>query len=276
MDRTGSSRTVDRMKIEPGTRAVVTGASSGIGRALAAALAHRGAQVGLLARSLRELEALADALPGLHVALPCDVGDAAAVQAATDRFVAEAGRVDLVVANAGLTHYRPVAEQPLAEIEQMTRVNWLGTVHTVHAALPHLLGARRGHIVVVSSGAGLRSFPGAAAYGATKAAQRGFSTALRHELHGTGVSVTTVYPGEIATALHDHEHERMPAWYQSGSARPATTLAAKIVKAVERDRRELYYPPEVRLLSAVNGLSPTLADRMLHRLRGASAAPRLH
>lgn len=262
------------MRIEAGTRALVTGASSGIGRALAEELARRGAQVGLLARSLRELEALADALPGRHVVLPCDVGDAHAVQSAVDRFAAEAGALDLVVANAGITHYRPVAEQPLAEIEEMTRVNWLGTVYTIHAALPHLLRARRGHVVVVSSGAGLRSFPGAAAYGATKAAQRGFSTALRHELAGTGVSVTTVYPGEIATALHDHERDRMPPWYHSSDAKPATTLARKIVGAVERDRRELHHPPEVRLLGIVNGISPRLADRMLQRLRGPSAAPR--
>lgn len=263
------------MQISPGTRALVTGASSGIGRALAEALAARGAQVGLVARSLPELEALAEALPGRHAVLPCDVGDASAVRAAFDRFAAETGGLDVVVANAGLTHYRPVAEQPLAEIEQMTRVNWLGTVHTIHAALPHLLGAQRGHIVVVSSGAALRSFPSAAAYGATKAAQRGYSTALRHELAGTGVSVTTVYPGEIATPLHDHERERMPAWYRADEAKPATTLAAKVLAAVERDRREVYYPPLVRLLGIVNGVSPRLADRMLHRMRGASAAPRL-
>lgn len=263
------------MTIETGTSALVTGASSGIGRALAEALARRGARVGLLARSRRELEALAEALPGHHVVLPCDVGDAPAVQAAVDRFAEETGSLDVVVANAGVTHYRPVAEQPLAEIEQMTRVNWLGTVYTVHAALPRMLRARRGHLVVVSSGAGLRSFPSAAAYGATKAAQRGFSTALRHELAGTGVSVTTVYPGEIATALHDHERERMPAWYRSRDARPATTMANRILRGVEHDRREVYYPPAVRILGIVDGVSSKLADRILHRLRGPSAAPRL-
>lgn len=263
------------MQIVPGTCALVTGASSGIGRALAEALARRGATVGLLARSLRELEALAEALGGRHVVLPCDVGDAQAVRHAVDRFAGEAGGLDLVVANAGITHYRPAAEQPLAEVEQMTTVNWLGTVYTVHAALAHLLRQRGGHIVVVSSGAGLRSFPGAAAYGATKAAQRGYATALRHELAGTGVSVTTVYPGEIATALHDHERDRMPAWYRATAARPATSVAARIIAAVERDRREVYYPPAVRLLGAVNGVSPKLADRLLCHLRGPSAAPRL-
>jgi short-subunit dehydrogenase len=174
-----------------------------------------------------------------------------------------------------VTHNRTVAEQPLAEVEQMTQVNWLGTVYTIHAALPHLLGQRSGHVVVISSGAGLRSFPGAAAYGAIKAAQRGYATALRHELAHTGVSVTTVYPGEIATALHSHEGDRMPPWYRAKDARPATTMATKILKAVEHDRRELYYPPAVRLLTTINGISPTLADRVLHRLRGPSAAPRL-
>lgn len=264
------------MQVTAGTRAFVTGASRGIGRALAEQLAGRGATVGLAARSTGELEALADALPGSHVVLGAvDVGDRAAVEAAVDRFVAEAGGVDLVVANAGLTHYEFVAEQPVEHIEEMTRANWLGTVYTVKAALPVLLRQGSGHIVVVSSGAGHRAFPQAAAYGATKGAQRGFAEALRHELAGTGVSVTLVYPGEIATSLHDHEKARMPKWYRGGpKAAPARTMAEKIIEGVEKDARHVYYPPIVRLLGAVHGLSPALADRMLRTLRGPSAAPR--
>ncbi len=265
------------MLLTPGTRALVTGASRGIGRALAEQLAARGARVGLLARATAELEALADALPGEHVVLGgVDVGDRASVAAAVDRFAAASGGgLDLVVANAGITHYERVAEQPAEHVEAMTRVNWLGTVHTVQAALPHLLRDRRGHVVVVSSGAGLRSFPQAAVYGATKAAQRMFADALRHELAGTGVSVTTVFPGEIATSLHDHEHERMPAWYRGGpGAVPATALAERVVRAVERDRRHLFHPPAVRLLGLLHGVSPPAADAFLRRLRGPTAAPR--
>jgi short-subunit dehydrogenase len=259
-----------------GTRALVTGASRGIGRALAERLAARGATVGLLARSGEELEALADALPGRHVVLGgVDVGDRASVESAVSRFVEEAGGIDLVVANAGLTHYEFVRDQSIEHMEEMTRVNWLGTVYTVKAALPTLLEQRRGHIVVVSSGAGHRAFPQAAVYGATKAAQRGFAEALRHELADTGVSVTLVYPGEIATSLHDHEKARMPAWYRGGSdAAPARTMADKIIAGVEKDARHVYYPPIVRLLGIVHGVSPAASDALLRVLRGPTAAPR--
>ena len=262
------------VEIGPGTRALITGASRGIGRALAEALAARGATLGLAARSTGELEALADALAGEHHVLECDVAERASVEAAVNGFAHAAGGLDLVVANAGITHYEPVLEQSVEHIEQMTQINWLGTVYTVKAALGHLIEGG-GHIVVMSSGAGLRSFPSAAAYGATKAAQRMFAEALRHELDGTGVSVTTVYPGEIATSLHEHEKARMPAWYKGGgAAAPAEALASRILKAVEADRRDLHFPVLVKVLGIVNGLSPRVADAMLRRLRGASAAPR--
>jgi short-subunit dehydrogenase len=188
------------VQISSGTRALVTGASRGIGRAVARELARRGAVVGLAARSTEALEALAAELPGAHHALTCDVALPASIEAAIEAFAAAEGGVDLVVANAGVAHYEPVATQGLDRIEHMTQVNWLGTVHTVRAALPHLLEQGRGHIVVMSSGAGLRGFPGAAVYSATKAAQRTFAAAMRHELAGSGVSVTTVYPGEVRTS----------------------------------------------------------------------------
>jgi short-subunit dehydrogenase len=157
----------------------------------------------------------------------------------------------------------------------MTRVNWLGTLYTVRAALPHLLDRAEGHVVIVSSGAGLRSFPFAAVYGATKAAQRGFGEALRHELSGSGVGLTVVYPGEIVSSLHDHEKAAMPDWYRGGpDAIPAEALATALLDAVEADRRALYFPRFVRLLGAAHGLSPRLADRLLRVLRGGTAAPR--
>lgn len=137
-----------------------------------------------------------------------------------------------------------------------------------------MLERGRGHVVIVSSGGGVRGFPEAAVYNGTKAAQRGFAEALRHELEGTGVSVTTVYPGEIETSLHDHEWHRMPDWYQRGRRSPAGPLAGRLVKAVEADRRELFHPPVVRLLRIVNGISPRLGDVMLRRILGPAAAPR--
>jgi short-subunit dehydrogenase len=260
------------MQVSAGTRALITGASRGIGRALAAALAARGATLGLAARSTDELQALANELPGTHYALGCDVADASSTEQAIDRFVASTGGLDLLIANAGVAHYAPFADQPLDEKLRMSQVNWHGTLHTVHFGLPYM---ERGHIVIVSSGAGLRSFPQAAVYGATKAAQRMFGEALRHELAGTGVSLTIVYPGEIATALHDHEKERLPPWYRGGDrAAPADALAAKVIKAIENDERAVYYPPLVRALGIAHGLSPKAGDALLRRLRGESAAPR--
>ena len=263
------------MQLTPGTRALITGASRGIGRALAAALAARGATLGLAARRTSELDALAAELPGDHHVLECDVADAGATQAAVDAFVADAGGLELLIANAGITHYGTFRDQPLDKALQMSHVNWHGTLHAVHFGLPHLLRAGRGHIVIVSSGAGLRSFPEAAVYGATKAAQRMFGEALRHELAGTGVSVTIVYPGEIATSLHDHEKDHMPAWYRGGErAAPPDALAAKVLAAVEDDERAVYYPPLVRALGIAHGVNPKAGDALLRRLRGDSAAPR--
>lgn len=259
------------VNLGPDTRVLLTGASRGIGQALARALASRGCELGLVARNEAELDELAASLPGRgHQVLVADVGDRGAVQAAAERF----GRTDVVVANAGVADYGPYAAlDPEAE-ERMTRVNWLGTLYTVRAVLPGMIERRRGHVVVISSGAALRTFPEAAVYGATKAAQRGFSEALRHELHGTGVSVTTVYPGEIRSHLHDHERDTMPAWYRKDDAVDPMGLAGKVIEGIQADKRGVYHPPIVRLLRIAHGVSPRGGDLMLRALRGKSAAPR--
>jgi uncharacterized protein len=259
------------MHVGLGTRVLVTGASRGIGAALAQAFAARGCTLGLVARRREPLEAVASGLPGSgHVALEADVADRASIAEAISSF----GDVDVLVANAGLTHYMPFAELPAEKAEEMNAVNWVGTLNTVAAGLPRMVERGRGQIVIISSGGGVRGFPGAAVYNGTKAAQRGFAEALRHELDGTGVSVTTVYPGEIDTSLHDHEWDRMPAWYRRDRRSPAGPLAERVVKAVEEDRRELFHPPIVRLLRVANGISPRLGDVMLRRILGPAAAPR--
>jgi short-subunit dehydrogenase len=260
------------MEIGPDTRVVVTGASRGIGRAIVQAFAERGCEIGLMARSEEELNELALALPGEgHEALPADVGDADEVARAIEEF----GRVDVVVVNAGVAHYGPFRDMDREQIDRMTRINWVGTINTVTAVLPGMLDRASGHVVIVSSGAGVRSFPWAAVYGATKAAQRGFAEALRHELSGTGVSLTTVYPGEVKSHLHDHEHDTMPDWYNGKEkAAPAEPLGRAVVKAVEDDERAVYYPQLVRLLRVMHGISPRLSDRMLKAMRGGTAAPR--
>jgi short-subunit dehydrogenase len=256
------------------TRALITGASKGIGRALARELAGRGATVGLVARDRALLERLLAELPGDdHLALPADVTSRREVEGVVGEFVDERGGIDLLVANAGIAHYGPFVEMDPEKIEAMVAVNVLGSLYTVRAALPAMVAAGTGQIVVVSSGAGVRAFPEAAVYGATKAANRGFAEALRHELAGTGIGVTTVYPGDVVTDLHSHQPERMPAWRRGEEAIDADGLAREILAAAAADRRALFAPRAVRLLG-LNGLAPGLLDRLLRRARGPAAAPR--
>ena len=261
------------MRIDSATTAIVTGASAGIGRALATELAARGVAVGLLARSRERLEELAATLGGGAVAVVADVREREATQRAIDGFVERTGGLDLVFANAGIAHYGPFADVELELAEEMIDVNVRGTVYTVAAALPQMLDRARGHLVVTSSGAGIRAFPWGAVYGATKAFDRGFAEALRHELSGTGVSVTTVFPGEVETELHDHQPGSIPDWRRGDDALAPADVASAILAAVEADEANLYLPPATRLLG-LNGLAPRATDRLLRRVRGASAAPR--
>jgi short-subunit dehydrogenase len=262
------------VKIQPGMTAIVTGASRGIGRALAGELAFRGVRVGLLARGREALEEAAGSLPGDdHIVLAADVTKRREIERALERFAKRAEGIDILAANAGIAHYGRFADTDVERAEEMVKVNVLGPIYAVHAALPHMLERRRGHIVVTSSGAGLRAFPEAAVYGATKAADRGFAEALRHELAGTGVSVTTVYPGEVATDLHAHERDILPDWRSNDDELPPAEVAKAIVDAIDADRREVAVPKIVRLLG-LNGVSPRLVDEILARIRGHSAAPR--
>jgi NADP-dependent 3-hydroxy acid dehydrogenase YdfG len=254
------------------TVAIVTGATRGIGRATARALDERGALVGAVARSEDELKALGDELDRA-VPLQADVSDRKALESAISGFAADAGPIQLAVANAGLTQTMPFVDLEAEKADEIIQVNLLGTMNTVRAVLPSMMDRGRGHLVVVSSGAGLRAFPWAAAYGASKAGQKAFAEALRHELSGSGVSLTTVYPGEVKTSLHAHVLERMPDWYRPSDAIPPEVVAEAIVHGVLEDRREVHVPGQVRLLG-LNDIAPGLVDRLLTLIRGGAAAPR--
>jgi short-subunit dehydrogenase len=266
------------VRIQSGTRAVITGASRGIGHALGTELARRGARLGLIARGKEALEEATGDLPvspdGAHVTAVADVSKWGQTSRAMDRLAKNLGGIDLLVANAGVLHYGPFIEQEIEEAEAMVNVNVFGTLYTVKAALRHMIAGRTGHIVILSSAAGLRSFPWGAVYGGTKAFDRGFAEALRHELAGTGISVTTVYPGEYGTTILDHQRHRLPAWRTNDEERPVEELVEAIVNGIDDDARAVYAPPVVRVLG-LSGIAPRLTDQILVRIRGHSAAPRL-
>jgi NADP-dependent 3-hydroxy acid dehydrogenase YdfG len=180
------------MQLE-GRVALVTGASGGIGAAVARKLHEDGASVGLLSRRGDEL--------GLERALgvECDVRDRAALGAATDAVVERFGRLDIVVANAGVGAYGPFLELDPERLEAMIDVNLKGTLYTAAATLPHLIAAGEGDFVSLASVAGLRAFPGEAVYNASKFGQLGFTRALDHELRERGVRATCICPGGVNT-----------------------------------------------------------------------------
>jgi NADP-dependent 3-hydroxy acid dehydrogenase YdfG len=180
------------MELE-GKVALVTGASGGIGAAVARRLHDAGASVGLLSRRGDDL--------GLERALglACDVRDRGAVEQAADAVVDRFGRLDIVVANAGVGAYGPFLELDPEQLEAMIDVNLKGTLYTAAATLPHLVATGGGDFVSLASVAGLRAFPGEAVYNASKFGQLGFTRALDHELRERGVRATCICPGGVKT-----------------------------------------------------------------------------
>jgi NADP-dependent 3-hydroxy acid dehydrogenase YdfG len=176
-----------------GKAALVTGASRGIGRAVALALAEAGVDLGLASRSGDDL-----GLEGV-VARACDVRQPDQVEAAVSATVERFGRLDILVANAGVGAYGPFLDLPPDQLEEMVDVNVKGTLYAVRAALPHLLQSGEADIVTVASEAGRRGLPFEAVYCASKFAQVGFTRALEHELRERGVRCTNVCPGGVAT-----------------------------------------------------------------------------
>ncbi|QAY71517.1 SDR family oxidoreductase [Xylanimonas protaetiae] len=186
-----------------GTVALVTGASSGIGRAIALALVAQGARVVAGARRADRLTELVAEAGGAVTAVDLDVTDRGAVGRAVARTVAEHGRLDLLVNNAGLMLSGPIVGADPDEWERMVGTNLLGSMFVAHAALPHLL-ASRGTLVQVSSTSGRIASLGSGAYSATKFGVTAFAEALRQEVTAQGVRVVVVEPGFTATELTTH------------------------------------------------------------------------
>ena len=256
--------------------AVVTGASSGIGRATAVRLAERGYRVGLLARRRAELDSAAEDIRGAGgraFVAAADVTDLEALKGAVDAIERDLGPVDLLVANAGFA--APTRLDPLnvAEVETTIRVNLLGVIYSVGAVLPGMLARGRGHLLAVSSLAAFKGLPGESAYCASKAGVNAYMEGLRIALRRRGVVVTTVCPGFVRTAMT----ESAP---MDTSATPfemsADAAARRIVRAATRGRGGLVRFPAA--MAWVTDVVARLPDAVVARLvrvsdAGAEVAP---
>ncbi len=267
------------MKDFNGRVAAITGAASGIGRALARELAARGAHLALCdvdEVGLAETVALCEGSGGKVTSQRVDVADRAAMFAWADQVVADHGKVNLVVNNAGVALGATIAGMSYDDFEWLMGINFWGVVHGTKAFLPHLEASGEGHVVNLSSVFGLISVPAQSAYNSAKFGVRGFTDALRMELEiaGSCVSATTVHPGGIKTNIARNARMDESAIALAGGAEDVDRFdkvamttpekaARQILAAVAADRRRVLVGPDAKFIDFVSRLPAGVYQRAM-------------
>jgi len=239
----------------------ITGASSGIGLALAAEYARRGAILGLVARRADALAGFRQSLPQHPISVyPADVRDADALAAAARAFVAEHGLPDVVIANAGVSRGALTGEGELATFRDVMDTNYFGMVATFEPFAAAMRETRRGTLVGIASVAGVRGLPGSGTYSASKAAALAYLESLRVEMRPAGVAVVTIAPGYIRTPMTAKNPYRMPFLMD------ADRFAAKTADAIARGTAFAVFPWPMRIVAALLHVLPRwLYDRAFER-----------
>lgn len=246
---------------------IVTGASGGIGWALALQLAKQGARVGAIARRADRLAALTAetaGTPGTVATAVGDVGDRESIQSAVQTLTEKLGPVDVMIANAGVGVPSGADPMQVDNVETMMRVNFFGVVYSFEAVLPGMLNRGSGHLVAISSMAAYKGLPGSAGYCASKAAVSTYCEGLRIELRRRGVAVTTVCPGFIDTPMTAKNDRAMPFLMSADRA------AGRILRALERRPAIYDFPKRMRFVMWLAKWAP---DRTIARQIPAGAIP---
>lgn len=244
----------------------LTGASSGIGEGLALAIATKGATLALVARRremLDDLKARCEALGGTPRAFALDVRDAEAVKAAADEFVNEFGRIDIMIANAGIGgNDQPTRDYEPDAVKKLIDINLLGAVNAVHAVIKPMMERKSGQLVAISSLAGFRGLPKSAAYVASKAGMTGFFESVRLDMRPYNVDVTIIQPGFIKTPLTSGRAHKMPFLMELEDAIP------HFIKAIEKKKRFAAFPwPLATFVRAGKFMPSFLYDHISGRAR---------
>jgi short-subunit dehydrogenase len=250
-----------------GTTALLTGASGGIGRAVARALHARGARVLLSGRRAAVLDELRAELGERAEVLQADLADTADLTA----LARGAGAVDVLVANAALPASGSLDDFTPEQIDRALDVNLRAPMHLARALVPGMVERRRGHVVLVSSLAGKAASVGSAVYSATKFGLRGFGAGLREDLHGTGVGVTVVFPSFIREAgMYAETEVDLPPWV---GTRTPEDVARGVVRGIEQGKAEVDVAPlSLRLGAVASALAPDTAARLQRRLGSEAIA----
>jgi len=245
--------------------AIITGASRGLGRETARLLASKGARVVLAARSAEALKQLADEiarLGGQALVVPTDTTQQEQVESLVQTTLDRWQRVDILIANAGQYIRCPVDKLTPEIMQQSMAVNFYGNLYQVMSVLPHMRSRNSGHIVVILTMDVKTPIPPDAPYVAAKSAMSGLADVLRQELHGSGISLTAVYPGRIDTSMIANLS------FSPISAKISPTVVAQaLLKGIERRRSRLLLPAQVHILNVLNFFFPSIADwavRLFH------------
>lgn len=254
-----------------GKVAIITGASSGIGRASALAFAREGATTVLASRSAEKLERVAEEIRGFNpevLVVPTDVSVREQVQHLVDRTVKEFERIDILFNNAGNAYVGPLdAGRFVDDLDNMLAVSFYGAIYGTQAVLPVMKRQGTGHIVNMSSVVGRKAFPHFGGYSITMHAISAFTDALRQELRGTGIAVTSVHPALTQTAMLDEVNAAdMPPPFRAMTPRTPEFVAAGIVKAVSKQQPRVVMPAPPHMLLLGDALSPHIGDLIVRLL----------
>jgi short-subunit dehydrogenase len=249
---------------------LVTGGASGIGQDLCELFARRAARIGLIDRDKAKLATFAETLrqSGTSCAVAAvDVRERERLHDAIRHIVGALGPIDVLIASAGICRASTVDDLRISHLEEIVQVNFLGMVYAIEAVLPSMLERNSGHIVGISSMAGVRGIPFEPGYSASKAAVAAYLESLRCELRPRGITVTTVFPGYVQTPLLDEINGMMGADMSGGKAFTSTAAAARIMTGLERQRSYVSFPTPLWLSVCLSRLMPPrLYDRVMARL----------
>jgi short-subunit dehydrogenase len=250
---------------------VITGGSSGIGEATARLFAKHGYRVVIAARRYERLEAVAaeiESAGGQAFPVAVDVGNWEEIQSMVQRVLQRYNCIDILFNNAGFGRVGWLEELEIeGDIENQVRVNLLGVIHTTRAVLPHMIAQRKGHVINMSSLAGLVATPTYSLYSATKFGVRGFTEAIRREVGLYNIHVTGIYPGSVVTEFKQLSGAKRktgattPSWLKLSPAQ----VAEAVFKVSRKPRRTVIFPAPMRLTIWLNALAPGLVDWIIER-----------